>query len=256
MDAADQAGARRGADRARRHAQQVAPRRQRDPRRVAGGGPRAGGRGGPAAVALPRRRGRARAAGADDERAQRRRARRQQGRLPGVHGRPVRRADASRSACAWAPRSSTRSSARCTSAGWRRRWATRAASRPTSSSNEEALRDARGGHRGGRLPARARTWRSRSTPPPASSTATARYVLEHEGRTLSAAELTDYWADLAARYPIVSIEDGMDEEDWDGWRTLTERLGAQRAARRRRPVRDQHRAPAAGASRRAWPTRS
>jgi enolase len=52
------------------------------------------------------------------------------------------------------------------------------------------------------------------------------YVLEHEGRTLSAAELTDYWADLAARYPIVSIEDGMDEEDWDGWRTLTERLGS------------------------------
>jgi enolase len=53
------------------------------------------------------------------------------------------------------------------------------------------------------------------------------YVLEHEGRTLSAAQLSDYWADLAARYPIVSIEDGMDEEDWDGWRTLTERLGSQ-----------------------------
>jgi len=52
------------------------------------------------------------------------------------------------------------------------------------------------------------------------------YVLEHEGRTLSAAELTDYWADLAGRYPIVSIEDGMDEEDWGGWKTLTERLGA------------------------------
>jgi enolase len=52
------------------------------------------------------------------------------------------------------------------------------------------------------------------------------YVLEHEGRTLSAQELTDYWADLVARYPIVSIEDGMDEEDWDGWRTLTERLSA------------------------------
>jgi enolase len=51
------------------------------------------------------------------------------------------------------------------------------------------------------------------------------YLLEHEGRTLSAPELTDYWADVAARYPIVSIEDGMDEEDWDGWRTLTERLG-------------------------------
>src|SRR5204863_9834777 len=51
------------------------------------------------------------------------------------------------------------------------------------------------------------------------------YVLEHEGRTLSADELAGYWADLAARYPIVSIEDGMDEEDWDGWRALTERLG-------------------------------
>jgi enolase len=52
------------------------------------------------------------------------------------------------------------------------------------------------------------------------------YVLEHEGRTLSAGELADYWADLAARYPIVSIEDGMDEEDWDGWKALTERLGS------------------------------
>jgi enolase len=52
------------------------------------------------------------------------------------------------------------------------------------------------------------------------------YALEHEGRTLSAEELASYWAELAARYPIVSIEDGMDEEDWEGWKTLTERLGA------------------------------
>src|ERR1700728_3526897 len=52
------------------------------------------------------------------------------------------------------------------------------------------------------------------------------YVLEHEGRTLTPAELADYWATLAASYPIVSIEDGMDEQDWDGWKTLTERLGA------------------------------
>jgi enolase len=51
------------------------------------------------------------------------------------------------------------------------------------------------------------------------------YVLEHEGRTLSSGEMADYWADLAGRYPIVSIEDGMDEEDWEGWRTLTERIG-------------------------------
>src|SRR5438270_1835250 len=53
------------------------------------------------------------------------------------------------------------------------------------------------------------------------------YVLEHEGRTLSSAELADYWAQLAGRYPIVSIEDGMAEEDWAGWQTLTERLGSQ-----------------------------
>jgi enolase len=51
------------------------------------------------------------------------------------------------------------------------------------------------------------------------------YVLEHEGRSLSAEELTGYWADLSERYPILSIEDGMDEEDWGGWKALTERLG-------------------------------
>jgi enolase len=52
------------------------------------------------------------------------------------------------------------------------------------------------------------------------------YVLEHEGRTLGAGELADYWGELVARYPIVSIEDGMDEHDWDGWKALTERVGA------------------------------
>jgi enolase len=52
------------------------------------------------------------------------------------------------------------------------------------------------------------------------------YVLEHEGRTLDAAGLSDYWADLAERYPIVSIEDGMAEEDWTGWKALTDRIGA------------------------------
>jgi enolase len=51
------------------------------------------------------------------------------------------------------------------------------------------------------------------------------YVLEHEGRSLSPLQMADYWADLCARYPIVSIEDGMDEEDWDGWKALTDRIG-------------------------------
>ncbi|HEX7292934.1 MAG TPA: phosphopyruvate hydratase [Solirubrobacterales bacterium] len=51
------------------------------------------------------------------------------------------------------------------------------------------------------------------------------YRLEHEGRSLTSEEMAAYWADACDRYPIVSIEDGMDEEDWDGWKLLTERLG-------------------------------
>jgi enolase len=51
------------------------------------------------------------------------------------------------------------------------------------------------------------------------------YVLEHEGRALSPEEMVGYWAQIVERYPVVSIEDGMGEEDWDGWKQLTERLG-------------------------------
>jgi enolase len=52
-----------------------------------------------------------------------------------------------------------------------------------------------------------------------------RYRLAKEGRTLDSGELIDLWADWADRYPIVSIEDGLAEDDWAGWRALTERLG-------------------------------
>ena len=52
-----------------------------------------------------------------------------------------------------------------------------------------------------------------------------RYALAHEGRSLTSEQLCDYWAELRRRYPIVSLEDGIDEEDWEGWRALTERLG-------------------------------
>jgi enolase len=52
-----------------------------------------------------------------------------------------------------------------------------------------------------------------------------RYVLEGEGKKLDAAGMVDYLSDLVARYPIVSIEDGMSEDDWDGWAALTEALG-------------------------------
>jgi enolase len=50
-------------------------------------------------------------------------------------------------------------------------------------------------------------------------------VLEYEDRSLSSGEMASYWAEMASRYPIVSIEDGMDENDWDGWKALTDSIG-------------------------------
>ena len=51
------------------------------------------------------------------------------------------------------------------------------------------------------------------------------YVLKSENRELTSAELVAYYADLCSKYPIVSIEDGLSEDDWDGWKILTETLG-------------------------------
>ena len=51
------------------------------------------------------------------------------------------------------------------------------------------------------------------------------YELKGESRTLTSEEMVDYWAELVEQYPIISIEDGLAEEDWDGWVRLTERLG-------------------------------
>ena len=52
-----------------------------------------------------------------------------------------------------------------------------------------------------------------------------KYVLEHEGKTLTASEMVDFFEDWVNKYPIISIEDGMAEEDWEGWKILTDRLG-------------------------------
>ena len=51
------------------------------------------------------------------------------------------------------------------------------------------------------------------------------YELKGEGRTLTSDQMVDYWEDLVSRYPIISIEDGLAEEDWEGWKKLTERIG-------------------------------
>ena len=52
-----------------------------------------------------------------------------------------------------------------------------------------------------------------------------KYVLEGEGKTLDAAGMVKYWADLVSKYPIVSIEDAMAEDDWAGWKALTDEIG-------------------------------
>ena len=55
--------------------------------------------------------------------------------------------------------------------------------------------------------------------------ASGKYVLEGEGKEFTSEEMVDYWEALVDKYPIISIEDGMAEEDWDGWKMLTERIG-------------------------------
>ena len=51
-----------------------------------------------------------------------------------------------------------------------------------------------------------------------------KYDLAGEGKVKTAAEMVEFYADLVAKYPIISIEDGLAEEDWEGWKLLTERL--------------------------------
>jgi enolase len=52
-----------------------------------------------------------------------------------------------------------------------------------------------------------------------------KYVLEREGRTLTSAEMVDYWADIASKYPLISLEDGLHEDDSAGWSLLRKRIG-------------------------------
>lgn len=52
-----------------------------------------------------------------------------------------------------------------------------------------------------------------------------KYHLERDNRVLSSAEMVDYWVDIATRYPLISLEDGIAEDDWDGWKLLRQKLG-------------------------------
>ena len=126
---------------------------------------------------------------------------------------------------------------------------------PDLATNEEPVRAARRGHREGRLHARATTSPSRSTRPPPRCSRTAPTCWPARIAALTAGRDGRYWADLCDRYPIVSIEDGMAEEDWDGWAQLTAALGD-----RVQLVGDDlfvtNVVASSGASRPAWPTRS
>ncbi len=52
-----------------------------------------------------------------------------------------------------------------------------------------------------------------------------KYVLEREGRSLTSAEMVEYWANIASKYPLISLEDGLHEDDWAGWALLHKRIG-------------------------------
>ena len=184
-----------------------------------------------------------RAARADDEHPQRRRARRQQRRPPGVHDHAGRGGDRSARRCAGAPRSTTRSRRCCRTRGCRTAVGDEGGFAPDLGSNEEALAAADRGDRAAGLHARATTSRSRSTSPSTEFYARRRVPPRRRGPERSSptrwSPTAPSWVD---RYPIVSIEDGMAEDDWDGWEALTDALGDRVPARRRRPVRHQHRA--------------
>ena len=88
------------------------------------------------------------------------------------------------------------------------------------------VRRLRGDPRGGRARRTSREGRDRArSRRRASSTATAPTCLERQGGTLDGNGMIDLWADLVDRFPIVSIEDGLAENDWAAWQTLTDRLG-------------------------------
>ena len=246
---------RRADDRARRHRDQVAARRQRA-----------------AAVSLAAAHAAARVerqslfrhlggagpqdhAGADDEHHQRRRARRQQRRHPGIHDAAGRRAELRRGAALrrgdlpHAEEGAARARAR-------HRGRRRGRLRAQPAVERGSARDHPRGDRAAPATSRAATSTWASTSPAPSSSRTASTTSSREGREFTPGQFVDYLADLVNRYPIITIEDGMAEGDWDGWALLTAAARQARAAGRRRPVRHQHEDPARRHRARASPTRS
>ena len=141
--------------------------------------------------------------------------------------------------CAAAPKSFTRSESCCTTGHLPTLVGDEGGYAPPLETPHQALDLIRRRDRTSPATKPATTLRSRSIRPRASSTKTASTTRSTSDRGLSADEMIALYRELCDRYPIVSIEDGLAEDDWDGWRKLTQALGRPRAARRRRSLRHQ-----------------
>ena len=178
-------------------------------------------------------------------------ARRLQRRHPGVHDRADRRGRRFREALRWGAEVYHALKKVLKEQGPVDRPRRRGRLRPEPASNRDALDlileaiEQAGYTPGARHRARARRRRLRVLQ--------GRRATSSRAGTKTAAEMIDYYAELVAAYPLVSIEDPLDEDDWAGWKAHHRPARRQGPARRRRPVRHQPGAPAA-ASRRARPT--
>ena len=194
------------------------------------------------ATLVSRRQGRHDAARADDEHPQRRRARRQQRRLPGVHGDAGRRRRRSPRRCRagaeifHALRGILKKKGYSTGVGDEGGFA------PSLKSNREAVdvvleAIGKAGYKPGENVylaldvAASELWNDERPQ--------LRVQEVRRTRTKTADQMVALYEDWIRQYPIISIEDGLAEGDWDGWATLTKALGRPRAARRRRHLRDQ-----------------
>ncbi len=178
----------------------------------------------PAALPLRRRRVRAHLAGADDEHHQWRPARRQPDRHPGIHDPAGRRRDRGRRRPDGLRDLPQPEEGAAATPATTPTWATRAASRPNLQSADEALGFiARAVEKAGYRPGEDVTFALDCAATEFSRDG--RYELEGEGKSFDAGGMVAYLDELCRRYPIVSIEDGCAEDDWDGWAHLTERLG-------------------------------
>ena len=210
----------------------------------------------PAALPLCRRDDGARAAGADDEHRQRRRARRQPDRLPGIHDHAARRAELRARRCAGASEVFHTLKGLLKKAGHNTNVGDEGGFAPNLPSAEAALDfcvkaiEAAGYKPGEDIALGARPGGD------ASSSRTAPTSMRARARRARSSEQVDYLAKLVDAYPIVSIEDGMAEDDWSGWKLLTEKLGEQHASSSATTCSSPTSSASAAASRRASPIRS